>query len=78
MVSRICEEFSCLPSEAMHEPLELAMDIMELRAYAKMKDVVDRAEKQTDLPDHPMIDMVSEIYGDIAQEIRAKRRERHG
>ena len=62
MVSRVCEEFGCLPSQAVRElyegPSQLVLDIMELRAYVAAKAVV---EQGGDLPATPMVRRVMEI-----------------
>lgn len=50
----MCEEFSCLPLAVVRElsddPEQLAVQILELRAYARAKALVDRAGDQKDLP----------------------------
>lgn len=69
-MSCICEEFRCLPSEAVEEPLELALRIMEDRAYHRAKLAVSKCKNLDDLPDDPMVALVLEIEFDIA---RAKR-----
>jgi hypothetical protein len=52
MVSRICEEFSCLPSQALREldtdPERLALMIPDLRAYAAAKRAFDAARGKAD------------------------------
>ena len=70
LISRICEEFQCLPSEAINEPLLLCLRIIEQRAYARAKDIVDHTEKASDLPNNAMVEMVQDIEFDIAQEAR--------
>jgi len=49
-VSRVCEEFGCLPSEALAElqdgPTRLVLDVMELRAYAEAKRAVEQIYKE--------------------------------
>ena len=80
LVSRVCEEFGCLPSEAIVEieegPTQLVLDIMELRAYANAKQVVDQVYEaakraaQTggempDVPETPMIKRVVEIMREL-------------
>ncbi len=66
-----------MPSVAVHEPIDLCLLIMEDRAYARAKQLVDQTEKVEDLPDDPMVDLVQEIEFDIAREkIEAKRRAR--
>jgi hypothetical protein len=62
-VSRVCEEFHCLPSQAVRElendPERLALKILPLRAYAKAKEIYDRARNKMDLPESPLIDEVT-------------------
>lgn len=41
LLSRICEEFGCRPSEALEEDAALVMDILELRHYAQVKALVE-------------------------------------
>jgi hypothetical protein len=69
VVSRVCEEFNCLPSQAvrelMNDPSNLALDIMELRAYSRAKEALDNAEKPDDVPNHPMIDRVFEVQYEL-------------
>lgn len=45
-VSQICQEFHCTPEEALRQDALLAMDIMELRSYAKAKAILDSAETE--------------------------------
>lgn len=73
VVSRICEEFHCLPSAAIHEPLDLCLGIIECRNYARAKRLVEQSQSLDDLPDDPMIALVQEIQFDIAREARNKR-----
>jgi hypothetical protein len=65
VISRICEEFGCLPSQALRElelgDPDLVMTIFELRSYARAKSIVDNAEKQSDLKMTPEIRRVFEI-----------------
>jgi phage tail protein X len=80
LVSRVCEEFGCLPSEALVEieegPTQLVLDIMELRAYANAKRIVEQvyeASKRAavsggempELPASPMIERVVEIMQEL-------------
>ena len=53
----------------------LVSDIMELRSYARAKELVDNAKKEEDLPDSPWVDIVFEIETAI---IREKRKKKHG
>lgn len=72
-MSRICEEFGCLPSLAVDEPLGLCLAIIEQRAYARAKDIVERTEHLDDLPDDPMVKLVQEIQWDLAREARERK-----
>lgn len=79
-MSRVCEEFGCLPSQALAEieegPTQLLLDVMELRAYAQAKRAVDetyeagkraavRGGDMPELPDSPMVRRVIEIQREI-------------
>lgn len=74
LIGRICDEFPSLsPSQALHEPLDLCLRIVEYRAYDRAKELVEKTEKLDDLPDTPMVKLVQEIQHDIALEAwRAK------
>jgi hypothetical protein len=76
VVSRICEEFHCLPTAALTEllddPAGMAIEILELRAYARAKESLDNAKSKNDVPDSPMIDMVMEIQADLAKRKRGE------
>lgn len=69
IISRICEEFHCLPSQAEKElfddPKQMALDILELRAYARAKEMLDNAKRPEEVPDSPMIDRVFLIQHEI-------------
>ena len=76
VISRVCEEFHCLPSAAIEEleagPLNLATDIIMLRAYAEAKRAVDGAKSEDDLPNSPLIDQVMEIQAELIKEQRGR------
>lgn len=65
VVSRVCEEFGCLPSHAVREledgDADLVFTILEMRAYARTKEMVDRAERKADLPNTAAVRRVLEI-----------------
>ena len=42
-------------------PADLLWDIIELRAYARAKQTIERAEKQEDVPKTPWTDLVWDI-----------------
>lgn len=52
LISRICEEFQCLPSQAVREwdadDEGLVLDVMELRGYARAKQAWDQATESGD------------------------------
>ena len=68
-ISRVCEEFHCLPSEAareiMEDPAQMAFDIMELRAYARAKEALDNAKNSKDVPKGVLVDRVWEIEHEL-------------
>ena len=49
----------------MDDPAQLSLDIIELRAYAKAKEVLDNAKDSKDVPDHPLIDQVFLIQHEL-------------
>lgn len=74
-IGRLCEEFGCLPSEAMREiervPFGFLGDIVLYRDYAKAKALYDgatTAEARKRLPESPLIDLVQEIEFEFAAE----------
>lgn len=64
LVSLICEEFGCTPSQALREiyeaPWPLVMDVMDLRAYQRAKEYVDNCKKLDQLQMSPMVTRVLE------------------
>jgi hypothetical protein len=62
IVSRICEEFGCLPSEAVRElendVRKHLFQIMQMRTYAAAKNRLDNMKAGENLDDVPMIDTV--------------------
>lgn len=71
-IGRICEEFHCLPSQALIEwqdaPCGLLEDIIEARAFAAAKQVVDSTADAKHLPDSPMVALVQQIEFAVAAE----------
>ena len=69
MVSRVCEEFHCLPSQAvrelMNDPRRMALDILHLRGYAYAKDALDNAKSSKDIPKGVNIQQVMEIQAEL-------------
>ena len=78
LVSRVCEEFSCLPSQAvkelMDDPLQMATEIMHLRSYAEAKHILDSATSQEDIPKgmDKSIGLVLKIQAQIMTEDKEK------
>ena len=65
----MCKEFSCLPTEAMREleeaPIGLVTDIITMRDYAEAKQIIKHAQREEDIPDSPIIDLVFEVEAEI-------------
>jgi hypothetical protein len=68
-VSRVCEEFACVPSVALAEvdrlPAGFLEDVIEARSFGVAYDIVQRSEPK-DIPDTPMVKLVQEIDLDVA------------
>lgn len=67
LISRICQEFNCLPSEAarelMEDPEQLVFSVMEARSYMACKEAYDSTTSETDDKlepwlDSPMLELV--------------------
>ncbi len=73
IVSRICEEFHCRPTEAMQELRDdrwrLTFAILEMRAYAHAKHRLDHAQKGESLEDVPMMDEVLDNEVALARQL---------
>lgn len=70
IISRVCEEFHCLPAEAI-DAIEndiggLIFTIIELRSYAKAKEEFDSTPMEKRRKS-AMMDKVSEIRTEIAK-----------
>lgn len=71
MISRICQEFTCLPSEAEQElerDPQLVFDILELRHYAHTRDAILSAKDESQVPNGPMADLAADIEVEAIQE----------
>ncbi len=85
IVSRICDEFGCLPSVAIREmeetPAGLLWTILDMRAYARAKADIDRAKEDdsAEIEYSEMHDLVEEMGAEadavIARELLKDRRE---
>jgi hypothetical protein len=49
----------------MNDPAQLALDIMELRAYARAWEILKHAKDEKDIPNSPMIDRVFEVQFEL-------------
>lgn len=75
-ISRICEEFHCIPSVADEEfdddPVRI-LNILEMRAFQRAKEAIDRDGDNVKMT--PMVRMVMVIEADAmrrrAEQIRA-------
>lgn len=80
LVSRLCEEFSISPGQALRElaetPWRLLSDILELRAYARAKELLEQARSEGDVPRTPAVEMVWEVQAELLR--RRRQREREG
>lgn len=78
-VSVVCEAFSCTPlvalGEIQHAPAGLLEDILELRAYARVKHEMQQAtEHRGDMPTGPLADIATEIIeAQVLAEFEARR-----
>ena len=62
-----------MPGGALHQPLRLALEIIDLRAYARAKAAVDTAEREQDATPwqrEVVFDVVAELW-ERAQAARA-------
>lgn len=50
---------------ALEQPLAVAQDILELRAYAQAKHDLDQAESKLDVPRTPMVKRVWDVMLEI-------------
>lgn len=71
-MSRVAEEFHCLPSVAVraleNDPDRLIMTILMLRAFASAKDVYDHSKDKKNLPQSKMMELVQEIEFEAIRE----------
>ena len=73
MVSRVAEEFHCLPDMAIraleNDPDRLIPAILTLRAFARAKETYDNSKSKRDLPQTRMIEVLQEIEFEAMQEL---------
>lgn len=70
-ISRVCEEFHCLPRQAVKAIEEdegfLLFKILEYRAYSRAKEVYDSTPMEK-RPNNALIRKVSDVTMDLAKE----------
>ena len=66
-------------NDALDQPFDLALTIMEMRAYAQVKALVENAKSDDDLPDIPMVQTAKDMIGRAAQaEIERRKARQRG
>ena len=81
-IARLCEEFGCLPSQAVREwqtaPDGLLEEIVEMRAYVKAKVAYEQAQQMDEGPARqrvmrdPLVQLVQEHdFAPILARVRA-------
>ena len=59
---RFCEEgLAHSFNDALEQPYQACLDVLELRAFARAKQMVDGTDDESKLPDSPMIDLVFKL-----------------
>lgn len=58
----------------MDDPSRMALDIIELRAYARAKDALDNAKRPEDVPSNSSVDKVFEIQAELMRRKRGENR----
>ena len=54
----------------MNQPLALAADVMELRAYARAKQLIDTTDDESKLPENEMLDWVRRVEYELLKQRR--------
>lgn len=75
VLSRICEEFGVplVQGGAVDQPYALALEVLELRAYARAKEALDRAKSEADVPTSPAVEWVWKVQNELFKRKRAAR-----
>jgi len=66
LLSDICEQFNCLPSEAEKELVGDVLEITRVRSYQRIKEIVEDENtteetlKRFGLSTHPLVDIIFE------------------
>ncbi len=71
LVSRVCEEFHCLPAQAEQEldrDFDGVLEVIELRAYAQTRARLMSAQNEEQAPKGKMADLVMDIEFALIQE----------
>jgi len=53
-------------------PVGIITDILELRGYANAKRAIDNSQREEDIPDSPIVDMVFRIQTELIKERKAE------
>ena len=53
-------------------PVGIITDILELRGYANAKSTIDHSQREEDIPDSPLVDMVFKIQAELIKERKAE------
>jgi len=81
IISTICEEFHCLPNEAIKAIQEdegfTLFKILDYRAYARAKEIYDRTPMEK-RPKNALMSMVSDIEFGLAKEKIEKFKQENG
>lgn len=72
LISRLCEEFGIPPSVAVREPLALCLRIVEMRAYARVREAARNASQDEQIPKGPLADLVFEIEHELIRTRNAR------
>ena len=74
-LSRVCEEgLASSLVEAWEQPAALVLEILDLRAFARAKDVLDTAEDESKLRSTPALELVKAIEGEVLKRELARKR----
>lgn len=76
-VARICEEFHCLPTEAIREirraPDGLIAQVIDAKHFMATFAMYEAAEHKDHLPKTPMLELLQEIEFEEIRRIRTER-----
>lgn len=74
VLGQIADAFGCplVAGGAVEQPIALALDIMELRAYARAKAELEAAKDESDVAVTPSIEMVWRVQHELLRRRRAR------